>query len=184
MDWAIATPEWSRIWVAIGAVRPTATILRTKDRRDTAPDFTAPTTQGEINFHEWLGDSWGVLFSHPKDFTPVCTAQLCDYRDIFDSFASLGVSLVGISADPPEKHKEFAAKHGFSFPLLCDPDKSVAKAFGCTSKWTLGMINRAVCVVNTQGEIVWRKVEPFGATRRKAGELREVLEDLKKQGLI
>src|SRR6476659_1216614 len=71
---------------------------------DTAPDFTADTTQGEISFHDWLGDSWGVLFSHPKDFTPVCTTELRYMAEIKPEFDPRGAKTIGLSVDPVENH--------------------------------------------------------------------------------
>ncbi len=119
-----------------------------------------------------------LLVFYPGDFTPTCTAQLCDYRDNFAGFAEQGVELVGISSDPPEKHAEFASRYGFEFPLLCDPKGEVIKVYGCTSKWTFGLMSRAVCVVNTRGEIVWRHIEAVAVTRRRAEELKSVLGQL------
>lgn len=103
---------------------------------DTAPDFTAETTQGTINFHEWMGDSWAVLFSHPKDFTPVCTTELGAMAGIAPEFEKRNVKIIGISVDPVESHKKWKADiatatgHSVDYPLIGDKDLSVAKAFG------------------------------------------------------
>jgi alkyl hydroperoxide reductase subunit AhpC len=102
---------------------------------DTAPDFTAPTTEGEINFHEWLGDSWGVLFSHPKDFTPVCTTELGYVAAIKPEFDKRGVKVIGLSVDPVESHveweKDIAETQGtaVNFPMIGDPDRKVADLY-------------------------------------------------------
>lgn len=126
-----------------------------------------------------------VLFVfYPGDYTAVCTAQLCDYRDSYEEFRGLGLRIVGISKDAPDKHASFTRTHHFPFPLLSDPSKSVAKAYGCVSKLMLGMVSRAVCIVNSKGEIVWRHVEPFAITRRRASEIKGVVAHLKAQNLL
>jgi alkyl hydroperoxide reductase subunit AhpC len=102
---------------------------------DTAPDFTAPTTEGEISFHEWLGDSWGVLFSHPKDFTPVCTTELGYVAAIKPEFEKRNVKVIGLSVDPVESHveweKDIAETQGtaVNFPMIGDPDRKVADLY-------------------------------------------------------
>ncbi len=102
---------------------------------DTAPDFTAPTTQGEINFHEWLGDSWGVLFSHPKDFTPVCTTELGYVAKIKPEFDRRNVKVIGLSVDPVESHNEWEGDIeetqgvAVNFPMIGDPDRHVADLY-------------------------------------------------------
>jgi len=102
---------------------------------DTAPDFTAQTTQGEISFHEWLGDSWGVLFSHPKDFTPVCTTELGYVASIKSEFDKRNVKVIGLSVDPVESHveweKDIEETQGtaVNFPMIGDPDRTVADLY-------------------------------------------------------
>jgi alkyl hydroperoxide reductase subunit AhpC len=102
---------------------------------DTAPDFTAPTTQGEISFHEWLGDSWGVLFSHPKDFTPVCTTELGYVAKIKPEFDKRNVKVIGLSVDPVESHVawegdiEETQGTAVNFPMIGDPDRTVADLY-------------------------------------------------------
>ncbi|WP_136658944.1 peroxiredoxin [Nitratireductor sp. XY-223] len=103
---------------------------------DTAPDFEAETTQGKIRFHDWLGDSWGVLFSHPKDFTPVCTTELGYMAKINPEFEKRNVKIIGLSVDPVDNHAEWAADieetQGFmpNYPMIGDTDLSVAKLYG------------------------------------------------------
>ncbi len=101
----------------------------------TAPDFEAETTEGPISFHEWLGDSWGVLFSHPKDFTPVCTTELGYMASIKPSFDERGVKIIGLSIDPLGNHEKWAADIESSqgtapnYPIIADPEFKVAKAY-------------------------------------------------------
>ena len=103
---------------------------------DTAPDFEADTTEGRIKFHDWLGDSWGVLFSHPKDFTPVCTTELGYMASIKPEFDRRGVKIIGLSVDPTEKHadwvKDIEETQGsaVNYPIIGDKDFAVAKAYG------------------------------------------------------
>jgi alkyl hydroperoxide reductase subunit AhpC len=102
---------------------------------DTAPDFTAETTQGTIRFHDWIGDGWAVLFSHPKDFTPVCTTELGAMAGVAGEFARRGVKIIGISVDPVESHTKWkedirkATGHSVEYPLIGDRDLNVAKLY-------------------------------------------------------
>jgi thioredoxin-dependent peroxiredoxin len=103
---------------------------------DTAPDFEANTTEGPIRFHEWLGDSWGVLFSHPKDFTPVCTTELGYMAKIKPEFDRRGVKIIGLSVDPTDKHEQWAndiaETQGTApnYPIIGDNDFAVSKLYG------------------------------------------------------
>lgn len=103
---------------------------------DEAPDFEAQTTQGKIRFHDWLGDSWGVLFSHPKDFTPVCTTELGYMARINPEFQKRNVKIIGLSVDPVENHADWATDieetQGFmpNYPMIGDTDLNVAKLYG------------------------------------------------------
>jgi alkyl hydroperoxide reductase subunit AhpC len=103
---------------------------------DDAPDFTAETTEGPISFHQFLGNSWGVLFSHPKDYTPVCTTELGRVAALKPEFDKRNVKVVGLSVDPLDSHKGWANDiketqgHALNFPLIADPDKKVANLYG------------------------------------------------------
>lgn len=101
-----------------------------------APDFEQDTTQGRIRFHEWLGDSWGVLFSHPKDFTPVCTTELGMVARLGPEWVKRNVKVIGLSVDPLESHHawekdiEETQGHGVDFPMIADPDRIVSTLYG------------------------------------------------------
>ena len=103
---------------------------------DTAPDFEAVTTEGTINFHDWIGDSWAVLFSHPRNFTPVCTTELGYMAKIEPDFASRNTKIIGISVDPIENHEQWAEDiaetqgSAPNYPIIADSDFAVAKAYG------------------------------------------------------
>lgn len=102
---------------------------------DTAPDFNAETTQGPINFHEWIGDSYAVLFSHPKDFTPVCTTELGAVATLEEQFAKRGVKVIGLSVDKVTDHSKWAqdikdvSGADVTFPIIGDPELKVAKLY-------------------------------------------------------
>ncbi|MHB1508578.1 MAG: peroxiredoxin [Acidimicrobiales bacterium] len=103
---------------------------------DTAPDFTAETTEGTIHFYDWLGDGWGILFSHPKDFTPVCTTELGEVARLKGEFAKRGAKVIGISVDDVKSHNswsqdiEDATGNKLNFPLIGDEERKVADLYG------------------------------------------------------
>jgi alkyl hydroperoxide reductase subunit AhpC len=103
---------------------------------DTAPDFQAETTEGPISFHDWIGDSWAVLFSHPKDFTPVCTTELGYMAKIQPDFERRNVKIIGLSVDPVDRHAQWSADieetqgHAPNYPMIGDVDFNVSKLYG------------------------------------------------------
>jgi alkyl hydroperoxide reductase subunit AhpC len=103
---------------------------------DTAPDFAAETTAGPVRFHEWLGDGWGILFSHPRDFTPVCTTELGYVARLKPELDRRGVKAIGLSVDPVESHARWAEDiretqgQPVNFPIIADPDRKVAGLYG------------------------------------------------------
>ena len=103
---------------------------------DTAPDFTAETTAGPIRFHEWMGSGWAVLFSHPKDFTPVCTTELGEVARLKPEFDKRNVKVAGLSVDPIDSHRSWANDirdtqgHALNFPLIADSDRRVSDLYG------------------------------------------------------
>ena len=111
---------------------------------DTAPDFEAQTTEGDIRFHDWIGDSWAVLFSHPRDFTPVCTTELGYMASIKPEFDKRNVKVIGLSVDPMENHEQWATDieetqgHRPNYPIIADGDFQVSKLYGMLPAETEG----------------------------------------------
>src|SRR6267154_3410335 len=103
---------------------------------DSAPDFAAETTQGNVRFHDWIGDGWAILFSHPKDFTPVCTTELGYMAGLQAEFEKRNCKIIGLSVDPVADHGKWAADiektqgHKVGYPMIGDPELSVAKQYG------------------------------------------------------
>jgi peroxiredoxin Q/BCP len=143
------------------------------DVGDKAPKLVLEDDQGgSFDLADHAGEKVLLVF-YPGDDTPVCTAQLCDYRDGIEAFEGLGVRVVGISGDDGESHRRFRAKHDLPFTLLSDPDLSVAARYD--SKGLMGM-KRAVYLVDEAGVIRYRHVESLPLFRRKRDELLEVIE--------
>ncbi len=140
-----------------------------------APDFTLPADDG----NDWkLSDLRGkrvLLVFYPGDNTPVCTAQLCDYRDGVEVFAAIGVEVIGISANPAASHQKFKMKYALPFVLLTDADAVVAKTYGA---WGMFGIKRAVFLVDETGLVRYAKVETISLFRRHREELVETIQAL------
>jgi alkyl hydroperoxide reductase subunit AhpC len=111
---------------------------------DTAPDFEAETTQGRIHFHDWIGNSWAVLFSHPKDFTPVCTTELGYMARLKPEFDKRNTKIIGLSVDPVDKHSKWSDDiretqgHAPNYPMIGDTDLSISKLYGMLPASTTG----------------------------------------------
>ncbi len=151
---------------------------------DIAPDFTAQTTQGEISFHEWLGDSWGVLFSHPKDFTPVCTTELGYVAKIKPEFDKRNVKVIGLSVDPVESHVKWEADieetqgTAVNFPMIGDPDRTVADLYDMIQPNASDtMTVRSVFVVGPDKKVKLTLTYP-ASTGRNFDEILRVIDSL------
>jgi alkyl hydroperoxide reductase subunit AhpC len=160
---------------------------------DEAPNFTAETTEGTINFHEWLGDSWGVLFSHPKDFTPVCTTELGYMARLKPEFEKRNVKIIGLSVDPVEGHKRWsgdiqdATGYAPNYPMIGDTDLAVSKLYNMLPAETTGtsegrtaadnMTVRNVFVIGPDKKIKLIIVYPM-STGRNFDEVLRVIDSL------
>ncbi len=135
---------------------------------DTAPDFNALSTQGEIRFHDWIGDSWCVLFSHPKDFTPVCTTELGYMASLEKEFAKRNVKIIGLSIDAVEDHERWLSDiedvtgHRPNYPLIGDPSLSVAKLFGMLG----AAVNASASTRNAMDNATVRNVYVIGPDKK------------------
>ncbi len=160
---------------------------------DTAPDFTAQTTQGPINFHEWIGNGWAVLFSHPKDFTPVCTTELGYMAGLTGEFTKRNCKIIGLSVDPVTSHSKWAADiqetqgHAVTYPMIGDPELKIAKLYdmlpadaGETSEGRTAANNatvRTVFVVGPDKKVKLMLVYPM-STGRNFNEVLRVLDSM------
>ena len=142
------------------------------DVGDAAPDFSLPSTAGGIRLSERLKQGAVLLVFYPGDDTPVCTRQLCDYRDNLSVFADLGVEVLALNPQSLASHEAFAKKHRLPFPLLADPDREVCRAYGAVG--LLGMTKRALVLVGRDGRVKYRRTD-LPVFRRTADELRQVI---------
>lgn len=151
---------------------------------DIAPDFNADTTEGPISFHQWLGDGWGVLFSHPADFTPVCTTELGEVSKLKKAFADRGVKVLAISVDPLDSHYQWikdineTQNTTVNFPIIADPDRIVAELYdmihpGDDDKATV----RSVFIVGPDKKIKLTITYP-ASTGRNFDEILRVIDSL------
>jgi thioredoxin-dependent peroxiredoxin len=160
---------------------------------DVAPDFTAETTRGTISFHDWIGDGWAILFSHPKDFTPVCTTELGYMAGLEKEFARRNCKILGLSVDPVDSHSRWLADieetqgHKVNYPLIGDPELKVAKLYemlpaeaGSTSEGRTPADNatvRSVFVIGPDKRIKLMLVYPM-STGRNFDEVLRVLDSM------
>jgi alkyl hydroperoxide reductase subunit AhpC len=160
---------------------------------DEAPDFEAQTTRGPIRFHDWLGNSWGILFSHPKDFTPVCTTELGEVARIAPEFQKRNTKVIGLSVDPVDNHDKWAEDiketQGFmpDFPMIGDTDLKVAKLYGMLPAEEVGTSDgrtavdnqtvRTVYIIGPDKKIKLMLIYPM-TTGRNFHEIMRVLDSL------
>lgn len=151
---------------------------------DTAPDFTAKSTQGDIHWHAWLGESWGVLFSHPADFTPVCTTELGAVAKLKPEFDKRNVKVAGLSVDPLDSHEEWAGDieetqgAALNFPLIADDDRKVSNAYDMIHPNADNtMTVRSVFVVGPDKKVKLTLTYP-ASTGRNFDELLRVIDSL------
>jgi alkyl hydroperoxide reductase subunit AhpC len=151
---------------------------------DIAPDFTADTTDGKISFHEWLGDGWGILFSHPKDFTPVCTTELGTVAKLKPEFDKRNIKAIGVSVDDVESHKKWVKdieetqNVKLNFPILGDSDKKVAKLYDMIHpEWNDTLTVRSVFVIDNNKKIRLTLTYP-ASTGRNFQEILRAIDSL------
>ena len=151
---------------------------------DKAPDFTQDSTEGQIAFHDWIGDSWAVLFSHPADFTPVCTTELGQVAHLKREFDKRNVKVIGLSVDPVESHRDWASDieetqgTKLNFPLLADADRSVSQLYGMIHPNAEATATvRSVFIVDPNKTVRLTLTYP-ASTGRDFGELLRVIDSL------
>jgi alkyl hydroperoxide reductase subunit AhpC len=151
---------------------------------DEAPDFTAETTEGTINFHDWLGDSWGVLFSHPMDFTPVCTTELGYTAKLKPEFDKRNVKVIGLSVDPLDAHggwsRDIEETQGYApnFPMIADADKKVSTLYDMLDQSSAdSMTVRSVFIIGPDKKVKLTLTYP-ASTGRNFDEILRVIDSL------
>jgi len=151
---------------------------------DTAPDFTAETTEGTIEFHQWLGDGWGILFSHPKDYTPVCTTELGRVANLKGEFEKRNVKVIAVSVDPLESHKGWindineTQSCTMNYPIIADPDRNVATMYGMIHPNALDNLTvRSVFIVGPDKKVKLQLTYP-ASTGRNFDEILRVIDSL------
>jgi peroxiredoxin Q/BCP len=144
-----------------------------------APDFSLQDQDGRlVRLSDLLAHGPIVLAFYPLDFSPVCTKQLCDYQDSYESIRSLGVRVVGISPDPPDRHREFITSKHLQFLLLSDPHHHVFRAYGVVPRW-LSIKTRGLFVIGRDGKVLDERVEKTMFTHRGAADVLKLLGGLK-----
>ena len=151
---------------------------------DTAPDFTAETTEGTIEFHQWLGDGWGILFSHPKDYTPVCTTELGRDANLKGEFEKRNVKVIAVSVDPLESHKGWindineTQSCTMNYPIIADPDRNVATMYGMIHPNALDNLTvRSVFIIGPDKKVKLQLTYP-ASTGRNFDEILRVIDSL------
>ena len=151
---------------------------------DTAPDFTAETTEGTIEFHQWLGDGWGILFSHPKDYTPVCTTELGRVANLKGEFEMRNVKVIAVSVDPLESHKGWindineTQSCTMNYPIIADPDRNVATMYGMIHPNALDNLTvRSVFIIGPDKKVKLQLTYP-ASTGRNFDEILRVIDSL------
>ena len=151
---------------------------------DTAPDFTAETTEGTIEFHQWLGDGWGILFSHPKDYTPVCTTELGRVANLKGEFEKRSVKVIAVSVDPLESHKGWindineTQSCTMNYPIIADPDRNVATMYGMIHPNALDNLTvRSVFIIGPDKKVKLQLSYP-ASTGRNFDEILRVIDSL------
>ena len=183
-------PGWGGDSMSSTAISEVPAALRIND---TAPDFTAETTQGTIHFHDWIGNGWAILFSHPKDFTPVCTTELGYMAGLQPEFAKRNCKILGLSVDPVSDHSRWLADieetqgHKVNYPMIGDPELKIAKLYnmlpassGNTSQGRTPADNatvRTVFVIGPDKKIKLQLIYPM-STGRNFDEVMRILDSL------